>query len=119
MTHIYIYIYILYVCHNSRLKVNCQNKGSINNGLLHNDWHNVFCFCQIDLLGADHPYTHLVPVLRDVDPDDAFSSVPYEKGCALLMYLEQQLGGPGKNTLYIIYCQGITPPSEYSARNIH
>ena len=27
------------------------------------------------------------------DPDDAFSSVPYEKGFALLFYLEQLVGG--------------------------
>jgi len=32
-----------------------------------------------------------------VDPDDAFSIVPYEKGSALLMYLEQKLGGPGED----------------------
>jgi len=39
-------------------------------------------------------YTQLVPDLTGVDPDDAFSIVPYEKGSALLMYLEQMLGGP-------------------------
>ncbi|KAK3778253.1 hypothetical protein RRG08_060179 [Elysia crispata] len=42
----------------------------------------------------EDPYTRLVPDLRGVDPDDAFSSVPYEKGFALLYYLEQLLGGP-------------------------
>ena len=42
------------------------------------------------------PYTHLVPDLKGVDPDDAFSSVPYEKGSNLLMYLEQKLGGAGQ-----------------------
>ena len=31
-----------------------------------------------------------------IDPDDAFSVIPYEKGSAFLMFLEQQLGGPGK-----------------------
>jgi leukotriene-A4 hydrolase len=39
-------------------------------------------------------YTQLVPKLKGVDPDDAFSIVPYEKGSNLLMYLEQKLGGP-------------------------
>ncbi|KAK7101710.1 leukotriene A-4 hydrolase-like [Littorina saxatilis] len=38
-------------------------------------------------------YTKLIPDLTGVDPDDAFSSVPYEKGFALLCYLEQILGG--------------------------
>ncbi|KAK7476031.1 hypothetical protein BaRGS_00032738 [Batillaria attramentaria] len=39
-------------------------------------------------------YTKLIPDLRGVDPDDAFSPVPYEKGFALLFYLETLLGGP-------------------------
>lgn len=42
------------------------------------------------------PYTKLIPDLRGVDPDDAFSTVPYEKGFALLFYLENLLGGPGE-----------------------
>ena len=52
----------------------------------------------MNTFGVDHPYTKLVPKLDGVDPDDAFSSVPYEKGYSLLMYLEQKLGGPGKFT---------------------
>ncbi|KAK6107032.1 Aminopeptidase ltah-1.1 [Brugia pahangi] len=40
----------------------------------------------------DHPFTKLVLDLRNKDPEDAFSSIPYEKGSALLMILEQQLG---------------------------
>ena len=42
------------------------------------------------------PYTKLIPDLKGVDPDDAFSTVPYEKGFALLFYLENLLGGPGE-----------------------
>ena len=38
--------------------------------------------------------TALVPDLTDVDPDDAFSSVPYEKGFSLLVMLEQLVGTP-------------------------
>ncbi|XP_013388394.1 leukotriene A-4 hydrolase [Lingula anatina] len=48
----------------------------------------------IDVFGEKSPLTHLVPDLTGIDPDDAFSSVPYEKGSTLLYYLEQQLGGP-------------------------
>ena len=40
--------------------------------------------------------TALRPTLTHVHPDDAFSSVPYEKGSAFLFYLETLLGGPGK-----------------------
>mmetsp|Transcript_7395 Transcript_7395/g.10280 ORF Transcript_7395/g.10280 Transcript_7395/m.10280 type:complete len:661 (+) Transcript_7395:1869-3851(+) len=36
--------------------------------------------------------TALVPLLQGVDPDDAFSSVPYEKGSGLLHYLEHLVG---------------------------
>lgn len=43
------------------------------------------------------PYTRLIPDLKGVDPDDAFSIVPYEKGFTLLFYLETLLGGPGND----------------------
>ncbi|XP_054715902.1 leukotriene A-4 hydrolase-like [Uloborus diversus] len=48
----------------------------------------------IETLGDQNPLTKLVPDLKGVDPDDAFSSVPYEKGHTLLYYLETLLGGP-------------------------
>jgi len=44
--------------------------------------------------GADDPLTCLIPDLTGVDPDDAFSTVPYEKGHTFLWYLETILGGP-------------------------
>ncbi|KAL8615198.1 hypothetical protein ACOMHN_029214 [Nucella lapillus] len=43
---------------------------------------------------GEGPYTRLIPDLTGVDPDDAFSTVPYEKGFALLFHLENILGGP-------------------------
>jgi len=48
----------------------------------------------VDRYGHDHPFTVLNVKLAGVDPDDAFSSVPYEKGFNLLWYLEQLVGGP-------------------------
>lgn len=39
-------------------------------------------------------YSALVPLLGEVDPDDVFSSVPYEKGSALLYVLEKRVGTP-------------------------
>lgn len=51
-----------------------------------------------DDLGPDNPLTRLVVDLNGVHPDDAFSTVPYEKGSLFLRYLEHLLGGPGKNT---------------------
>lgn len=54
---------------------------------------------QVNTFGAKSPFTNLVINMEDVDPDDAFSSVPYEKGFALLYHLEELMGGPG-NLLY-------------------
>lgn len=50
----------------------------------------------VNTLGADSPMTKLVLDLRGVDPDDSFSSIPYEKGYVFLYYLEQTIGGAGK-----------------------
>lgn len=44
-------------------------------------------------IGSDHEYTKLVVNLGSTeDPDDALSTIPYEKGFALLFHLEQLLG---------------------------
>ncbi|KAJ9085851.1 Leucyl aminopeptidase yscIV [Entomophthora muscae] len=48
----------------------------------------------VELFGADSPLTALCPKLENMNPDDAFSSIPYEKGYNFLYYLEQLLGGP-------------------------
>ncbi|KAJ2888428.1 Leucyl aminopeptidase yscIV, partial [Coemansia aciculifera] len=48
----------------------------------------------VNFYGKDSPLTALVPKLDGVDPDDAYSTVPYDKGAHLLYYLEQLLGGP-------------------------
>lgn len=39
-------------------------------------------------------FTRLVPVLDGVDPDDAFSGVPYEKGFNILLELERRVTTP-------------------------
>lgn len=44
--------------------------------------------------GQDGPETCLVPDLSETDPDDVFSSVPYEKGYTCLYVLEELVGGP-------------------------
>jgi len=51
--------------------------------------------CVKNSLGESHRFTCLVPDLSSgEDPDDAFSSIPYEKGFALMVYLENLVGGP-------------------------
>uniref|UniRef100_A0A7E4V8B2 Leuk-A4-hydro_C domain-containing protein n=1 Tax=Panagrellus redivivus TaxID=6233 RepID=A0A7E4V8B2_PANRE len=44
-----------------------------------------------ETFGCTHEFTKLIPNLQGCDPDDAFSTVPYEKGSALLLVLEQKL----------------------------
>ena len=57
---------------------------------------------QIDIMGATNPLTNLVVDLNGVDPDDAFSTVPYEKGSTFLWYLEDVVGGPGSNNILLL-----------------
>ncbi|KAK5088533.1 Leucyl aminopeptidase yscIV [Lithohypha guttulata] len=42
--------------------------------------------------GETHEFTKLIVDLKGKDPDDAFSSVPYEKGFVFLYYIEKLIG---------------------------
>ncbi|KAL8831822.1 MAG: hypothetical protein Q9191_000646 [Dirinaria sp. TL-2023a] len=42
--------------------------------------------------GEDHEFTKMIPDLKGKDPDDAFSTVPYEKGFTFLYHLEKGIG---------------------------
>eukprot|EP00808_Paulinella_micropora_P031593 g53817.t1 len=55
----------------------------------------------VEHFGAEHPFTALRPSLAGLDPDDAFSTVPYEKGYNLLWYLEGLMGGHDAMLTYI------------------
>ena len=46
----------------------------------------------IEMLGEDSTYTCLNPDIYGVDPDDGFTTVPYEKGFQLLYFLESLIG---------------------------
>jgi leukotriene-A4 hydrolase len=46
----------------------------------------------IENFGEDHNFTKLIPDLKGQDPDDAFSSIPYEKGFTFLYHLEKLIG---------------------------
>ncbi len=48
----------------------------------------------IEVFGATSLATCLQPDLSATDPDDVFSSVPYEKGHTFLAFLEEVVGGP-------------------------
>lgn len=46
----------------------------------------------IERFGEDHEFTKLIIDLKGKDPDDAFSSIPYEKGFVFLYHLEKLVG---------------------------
>jgi len=46
----------------------------------------------LDRFGPDSPYTQLKTDLSGIDPDDVFSSVPYEKGYLFVTLLEKTVG---------------------------
>ncbi|KAI2606505.1 peptidase family M1-domain-containing protein [Hypoxylon fragiforme] len=46
----------------------------------------------VSLFGADHEFTKLIINHKGVDPEDAFSSIPYEKGFHFLYYLDRLVG---------------------------
>jgi len=46
----------------------------------------------IERYGEDHEFTRLVVDLKGKDPDDAFSSIPYEKGFVFLYHLDNLIG---------------------------
>lgn len=71
---------------------------------------------QIESMGATNPMTCLVVDLTGpTDPDDSFSTVPYEKGQAFLWYLEDVVGGPSMKILKIFKtCLFSFPPIKYS-----
>ncbi|CAM0136731.1 Leucyl aminopeptidase yscIV [Umbelopsis sp. WA50703] len=48
----------------------------------------------VELFGHDSPATRLNTDLTGIDPDDYFSSIPYEKGFNLLYHIEKVVGGP-------------------------
>jgi leukotriene-A4 hydrolase len=55
-------------------------------------WEDRMLTCINDTFNPTHEFTKLCPCLNGIDPDDAFSTIPYEKGSALLLVLEQKLG---------------------------
>ena len=42
--------------------------------------------------GFNHSYSSLTPIINNDNPDNAFSTVPYEKGYFFLVYLESIIG---------------------------
>jgi leukotriene-A4 hydrolase len=54
---------------------------------------NSSMYTDMKIYGLDNPYSSLHPTAKGADPDDAFSTIPYDKGFQLLHYLESIVGG--------------------------
>ena len=46
----------------------------------------------IQMFGEDSNFTSLSPDYTGIDPDDGFSTIPYEKGYQFLVFLEEKVG---------------------------
>ena len=57
----------------------------------------------IKMYGEDSPFTSLTPDFTGVDPDDGFSTIPYEKGFQFLCYLEEKVGEENFREIMGIY----------------
>ena len=57
----------------------------------------------IKMYGEDSPFTSLSPDFTGVDPDDGFSTIPYEKGFQFLCYLEEKVGEENFREIMGIY----------------
>ena len=58
----------------------------------------------IKVMGENGTFTSLVTNLTGINPDEAYSSIPYAKGSMFLWYLEEIVGGPGVYNL-LVSCQ--------------
>lgn len=59
----------------------------------------------INHFGESHEFTKLIVDLKGKDPDDAFSSVPYEKGFVFLYHIEKLIGKDKFDTFIPHYFQ--------------
>ncbi|XP_050440374.1 leukotriene A-4 hydrolase isoform X2 [Adelges cooleyi] len=81
------------------------------NGLLKNESSREFAALEgledlrqaVDVLGSENPLTKLVVDLTGIDPDDAFSTCPYEKGHTFLFWLEKLFGADKFNLFFKSY----------------
>ncbi|GAB7362998.1 hypothetical protein MBLNU230_g3292t1 [Neophaeotheca triangularis] len=71
-------------------------QASIHGGFQHRDFSAIIGWKaltdSINQFGGTHEFTKLIPNLKGQDPDDAFSSIPYEKGFTFLLHLEKLVG---------------------------
>ncbi|PVZ97460.1 hypothetical protein BB558_006565 [Smittium angustum] len=65
----------------------------------------------VNRMGVTNKLTNMVPNLTEVHPDDAFSTIPYEKGYNFLYYLQHMLGKDFWKSFYQAYVYKFTGKS--------
>ncbi|GMT02883.1 hypothetical protein PENTCL1PPCAC_25057, partial [Pristionchus entomophagus] len=70
--------------------------------MAHNGWTNNLIPAVNEQFHPTSPFTKLVQDHENVDPNESFSFVAYEKGSAFLFTLEQKLGGPEVFEKYLL-----------------
>lgn len=65
--------------------------------------------------GEYHDYTALRPHLTGTDPDDAFSTIPYEKGFNLLYFLEQLVNEKAEDDFFKLILRRYFTKYKYEA----
>jgi leukotriene-A4 hydrolase len=77
-------------------RILCALHGDGKEGQKHRDFSAIIGWKaltdSIKQFGEEHEFTKLIPDLKGQDPDDAFSSIPYEKGSTFLYLLEKKIG---------------------------
>jgi len=76
------------------------------------------------LKAGEVEFTKLRPYLLGTDPDDAFSIIPYEKGCLFLLYLEILVGGKDVflgwlNSFYLANLRGCVTSQKMQDHFLH
>lgn len=73
----------------------------------------------IEFLKDEPPsYSSLQPDTVDTDPDDAFSIVPYEKGCLFVYFLEQVVGGAKQMCKFLCYLYNQYEAASFSTQDL-
>lgn len=69
----------------------------------------------VERYGLDNELTCLLPPLEGIDPDDSFSSVPYERGMNLLLYLQRKVGKEPFLRFFRAYVEEFASKTVYTA----
>ena len=92
--------------------INNENMGKISAMIGMKEWKEA-----VTLLGESNDFTSIHPNLIGISPEDAFSTVPYEKGYNFLYYLETLVNDATKDDFFKIILRKYFIVYKYTALN--